>query len=223
MIDSWRHEGICFVSVQGIDGAGKTTVARRIVEDFNRSGVSVEYVHRLSVPDSNEASERLRLIGDLLWNYPSGLKVADLGDHHLVFLMASWYHLFDKFVITPALRSGRIIITDQWVDKYLARFRVKGLDWVGGIFDSLTVPDVTLLLDVPPEVAAARKFSYRATETNADDCSHSQFLDFQGKVRHQLTVACKSNWQVIDANRSLESVIESVGACLQGAFEPGRA
>lgn len=222
MSDVPRSKGIRFVSIQGIDGAGKTSIARQIVENLNRKGTVVKYVHRLSVPDSHEAAERLHLIGSLLWNYPAGLKVAELGDRHLVFLMASWYHLFDKFVVVPALQRGRILITDHWVDKYLARFHVKDLGWAVGAFDSLTEPDLTLLLDVSPEVAAGRKFSYRATETNSDDRSLGQFTDFQSKVRHQLMNACKSNWQVIDADGPFESVVESVLVCLTEAFHLGR-
>lgn len=201
----------CFIALEGIDGAGKTAVANGLVSALISADYDAKLICRTTPSKFATATKRLMIIGDLLWNYPPDLDIEELGDQHLISLMASWFHLFEKSVIQPELIAGKIIVVDPWINKYLARFLVKKRDWALDLFAGLVMPDVTILLDVEPELAAIRKSNYRNTETNSRGSpSLSEFVNFQRQVRRKLLTLQGDDWLIIDAKPELQTNVDTI-------------
>ncbi|NVD73480.1 thymidylate kinase [Duganella sp. BJB1802] len=215
-----KNNNPCFVAVEGIDGSGKTSLAESLVSALISADYNAKLICRTTPSKFPSATERLREIGDFLWNYPSNLDIEELGDRHLISLMASWFYLFENCVIRPELASGKIVVVEPWINKYLARFLVKKQSWVLNLFADLPVPDITILLDVEPEIAGMRKSAYRNTETNSrGSTSLVQFVDFQHEVRLKLLNLSSDKWLVIDAKHELKKNVDAILQQLTNCLE----
>lgn len=209
----------CLVCFEGIDGSGKTTIAHSVKQQLLTEGVPSILVSRnylIGCPDFAES--RLRVLGELLWDYPDNLPVRVLGDRHLIHLLVSWFQLFDTWVIQPLLDAPGVVLIDTWFYKYVARFTLKQ-DFSGATvqswFDGLTIPDVVLWLSTQPDTALRRKGKPRQTEfeqvpgnnvSNIEEC----FLTYQTGVQAALAEFAISNqWKKIDATPSIEEVTAS--------------
>jgi thymidylate kinase len=149
------------------------------------------------------------MIANALWNYSPDSQIHKLGDRHLILLMAAWYHLFDETIVRPARNAGKTVITDQWIYKYLARFRAKDIYWAGSYFDGLSEANGVLLLDVPPEVGATRKTHFKHTESEScESGTESGFITFQKKVLLEFVQFQNSSWHTINGDQDPDIVID---------------
>jgi dTMP kinase len=141
-----------FLSLDGPDGGGKTTQAARLVDWLRAGGHEVVACRD---PGGTPLGERLR--GLLLdrSELTIGLRA------ELLLYMASRAQLVEE-VIRPALEAGKIVVSDRFL---LANVVYQGeagglppeLIWgVGRVATVDLLPDFTVVLDVPPEVASAR-------------------------------------------------------------------
>jgi dTMP kinase len=140
------------LAIEGIDGAGITTQARRLAASLNERG------HRAIVTQEPSAGPIGELIRTLLASHdvlpPSGavrtfslLFAADRVDH---------FHR----VVAPALSSGTTVVSDRWYHSSLAYQRT-GVerDWIAALNRYTQTPDVTIVLDVPPEIGRERRLA----------------------------------------------------------------
>ena len=140
-----------FITVEGGDGAGKTTLARSLAACLVDAG------HRVTLtfePGGTELGTRLRaLVLD------PDLKLSDWEETWL-FLAARASHVSE--VIRPALAAGEIVLCDRYADSTLAyQGYGRGLDLerlrrVNHEATQGLMPDLTLLLDVPAKIGLAR-------------------------------------------------------------------
>ena len=149
-----------FITLEGIDGCGKSTQAVRLAERPRQAGVSVLETRE---PGGTEIGKALRAV--LLSPHSAGLAPsAEL----LLFLADRVQHLSE--LIRPALQRGETVICDRYHDATEAYQRFgRGLDFgpYRGLIDSevmTTPPDLTLWLDLPPEAAAERMAARRAAQ-----------------------------------------------------------
>jgi thymidylate kinase len=202
---------VCF---EGIDGSGKSTLAETLVLHLRSEKRDAVLVTRQSTPIDRAAAERLSLLRQMLWDYPTSCRIRHLGDRHLIALMSSWFHLFDRCVIQPELRAGRIVITDLWTNKYIARFRLKKSFQAEPYFEGLTNPDLILFLKVSPSLALARKGTPKLTETGMSDIEYPNqsdaFIRYQQKVALELESLHKSNWLVIEASEAPGEIVQHI-------------
>jgi len=196
------------VTIEGIDGAGKTSVGGALASKLREVGVDAVFVSRLSEPSNTVAATRLRALSHLLWEYPPDVDVRALGDRHLILLMASWFALFDAAVVRSALPQHRVVITDQSPNKYIARFHAKGICDVAALFQNLRRSDLALHLVVDPPVAVSRKGPLRETECGAaKTATLASFICFQQSVQHELVELRDAAWRAIDAKRDMTAVV----------------
>lgn len=161
-----------FITFEGIDGAGKSTQIAALVALLRERGLAVEQSRE---PGGTPLGERLR---ELLLAEPMHLET-----EALLMFAARREHLAAR--ILPALAAGRWVVSDRFSDAtYAYQVGGRGLDadkfaalerWVHPGFQ----PDLTLVFDLPPEVAAARV----AASGTAPDRFEREQQDFFARVR----------------------------------------
>ena len=139
------------VAFEGLDQSGKETQAKRLGAYFERQG---RVVHLLSFPDYEtpigaEIGRALR--GD--HEYPS--------DVMQLLYIANRYEY--KVRIERWLAAGHVVLCDRYVSSSVAYGETQGLDprWVADVQRNLPQPSTTILLDIAPETAVARKAAGR--------------------------------------------------------------
>lgn len=193
-----------FISFEGIDGAGKSTH----IEAFQKL-LQERYPDREVVmtrePGGTRLGEQLR---ELLLNSPMNLET-----EALLMFAARREHIAQ--VIEPALKAGNIVISDRFTDASFAyQGGGRGLNleklnqlekWVQGYPDgSLLSPNLTILFDLPGEVAEARRSKVREP-----DKFEKMNLDFFEKVRQEYLRRAKENpdrFHKVDATQTPEVI-----------------
>jgi len=150
-----------FICFEGIDGAGKTTIAKAVAERLLAAGRPVLYLEKKCPRfPSSFLQHHMQIVGTALWHSPKGSPIGTLGDDHWLHLMVSWFAALDHSCVRPALANGRFIVTDNWYYKFIARFAAKPSYTLGDLehcFARISVPTDVIMLDVAPEVAAGRR------------------------------------------------------------------
>jgi dTMP kinase len=194
------------ISVEGIDGSGGSTQVKALVDELASTGRRVVQVRE---PGSTEVAERVRAI---LLDTRS-----DIGPRaELLLYLACRAQLVDE-TIRPALAEGAIVVADRFIDSsvaYQGYGRNLGGDvvaqgnWLatGGI-----VPDLTFVLDLPVDAAAARRTK---RDGSADgDRLESEPAEFHERVRQGFLGVAKAEPNrvvVIDATRSIADVTSTM-------------
>ena len=169
-----------FISFEGIDGAGKSTHIDRFCSLMKSRFPNREVVVTRE-PGGTELGEQLR---SLLLNTPMNIET-----EALLMFAARREHIAQ--VIEPALTAGKIVISDRFTDAsfaYQGGGRGLSLDklndlerWVQGQPDgTLLEPNLTILFDLPGEVAEARR-----SKARAPDKFEKLDLNFFEKVRQE--------------------------------------
>lgn len=182
-----------FVSLEGIDGSGKSTQARLLAEALGAETVAIRE------PGGTDAAERIRtLLAD------PGVELDPLAE--LLLFLAARADLTER-VIRPALEAGRDVVADRFSDSsiaYQGAARGLGVGEVIGLCETATDglwPDLTLLLKVDPELGLGR--------AEGEDRFESEGLELQRAVAEaydEIAVIASDRVVVIDAVGSVEEV-----------------
>ncbi|MDO8836117.1 MAG: dTMP kinase [Vicinamibacterales bacterium] len=177
------------VAIEGLDQSGKETQAHLLGPWFDHQGVRVELI---GFPDYSttigaEIGEALRGRRQFSAEVMQLLYVANRHE---------WKQAIDTWT-----GEGRAVICDRYLASSVAYGEAQGLDpaWLTLIQATLPQPVVTVLLDIAPAAAAARK------RENRD--RFEQDLDMLGRVRMSyLRQAAEQDWIVVDADRHQDAV-----------------
>jgi dTMP kinase len=206
-----------FVCFEGGDAAGKTTLASSVIDELHRRGLSPVLVDKKSIEGFEDPylTDRMRDLRRVLWDYPQDAPIWEWGDHHWFHLIVSWFSVLDRCKIQPLLRQGRCVIVDSWYYKLAARFLLKPhfeRSFILSSFAHLTPPDLVILVDVAPQVAATRRETFSATESGRMD-GHvngdaEDFVNYQERVLAELRLLGDDKWVAINATHSsLEELV----------------
>ncbi len=191
-----------FIVVEGVDGSGKSTVCRRVVEELRSSGydavMTVEPTH-----DGIGALIRSGSLGPISQVTESLLFTADRHEH------TEW--------INKQVEAGKVVICDRYYASTIAYQSAKldGDSVDGDRLLSLSepfiqVPDAVILLDMEPEDSLAR------VDARGEAESKFERLDFLEQVRGAyLKLADSFGYEVVDASRSKEEVFQDVMTIIQ--------
>jgi dTMP kinase len=189
-----------FITVEGIEGVGKSTNIDFLSSIIEAKGFSVL---RTREPGGTPMAERIRQM--LLAHDEEPLPdIAEL----LLFFAARALHVNNT--IQPALAAGTWVVCDRFTDAsraYQGHGRGLGLERINLMADWVhkdLQPDLTLLLDAPPEIAMDR-----AEKRGEADRLDSEEVDFYQRVRDGylgLAAAEPERIAVLDASRELSSV-----------------
>ena len=139
--------GARLVVIEGIDGAGTTTQARRLVAALDARGVAG---HLTREPSDGPVG---RLLREILAGQHAP---TDATTHALLFAADRADHIQRE--VDPALAAGKVVVSDRWYHSSLAyQGAAEERAWIAELNRRARAPDLTLFLEVAPEVAAARR------------------------------------------------------------------
>ena len=194
-----------FISFEGPDGSGKSTVLKQVVAEIGPRLKTQYLVTR--EPGGSKIAEKIRqLILDPVNEEMSAKTEA------LLYAASRSQHMFETVI--PALKAGKIVFSDRFVDSSLAyqgAGRELGIAAVKQINDFATSkiePDLTIFLDVKPQVGLNRIAKERAGQ---EDRLEQEKLNFHQKVYQGYQEVIKAHPErikVVDANKPFNLVVE---------------
>ena len=198
-----KNQGL-FITLEGIEGVGKTTQVDYLGEIFRRSGRTVTITREPGGTSVGEAIREILLNG----------KDLDICEETELLLMfaARAQHL--QRIIQPALQRNEVVICDRFTDASLAYqgggrgIEVNRIHQLVDWLSCSVKPDLTLLLDAPVELGLAR-----AGKRGELDRFESETVEFFEAIRQAYLGIAKQDPQrvaVVDASLGLEQVQEQI-------------
>ena len=193
-----------FITIEGTEGSGKTTVAKELAKLLTTNGYEVVHTRE---PGGTPISESIRNV--ILDKNNTSM---DGRTEALLYAASRRQHLVEK--IWPALKEGKIVLCDRFLDSslaYLGYARGLGYDEVLNInlfATENTYPDLTLFFVIEPEAGLQRIAKNKNREVNRLDLEK---LPFHQKVYDafiELSKKFPERYVTIDASQSLEDVIK---------------
>ncbi|MEI2418296.1 dTMP kinase [Orrella sp. JC864] len=199
-----------FLTLEGVDGAGKSTHVQWLAERLRQAGRDVLVTRE---PGGTALGERLR---EMLLSQPMSLRTETL-----LMFAARCEHI--EQVIAPALAAGRWVLCDRFTDatyayqgggRELGAAPVAALEqWVQGGLQ----PDRTWLFDVPLEVARARRSQAREPdrfESEADAFFVRTRAAYQARAQDD-----PGRFRVIDATQGIEAIRQELAQDLRALLQ----
>jgi dTMP kinase len=202
-----------FITLEGIEGAGKTTVADRITRSLRARGI---VVHATREPGGTKLAERIRAL------------VLDRGEEHIsataeTLLMFGARQVHVDNLIRPALARGEWVLCDRFTDATHA-YQGGGrgvdrtlIDRIAQAVHGGLMPDCTLLLDVPVRVGLERMQARRGA-VDRFEVESAQFFDRVRTRYLELARAAPARFRIIDATQPVEQVSAAAIAALEEAL-----
>lgn len=196
-----------FITFEGLDGSGKTTVIRNII-NFLSDQQKKQFVFTRE-PGGNQISEAIRNI--ILDQKNTQM---DVRTEALLYAAARRQHMVET--VFPALNAGKIVLSDRYVDSSLAyqgagrQIGVEAIAQINAFATENLVPDLTFYFEIEPEIGLQRIQKNRTDEINRLD---QEKIEFYKRVHEEYLTLAKQNSQrikVIDASQSIEQVTSNV-------------
>ena len=141
-----RKKGV-FICIEGLDGSGKTTHTKRLIRNLQNQGIDAVYT---TEPSRGELGTFIR--SSVLEGKTRAPRVVEA----VLFAVDRVEHIEKD--VKPALKEGKVVVSDRCVYSSLAYQGAAGLDieWIEEINRLALPPDLTVYIDVPPEVVVKR-------------------------------------------------------------------
>jgi dTMP kinase len=197
-----------FITLEGGEGSGKTTLLHQIATFFRQHGYEVMTTRE---PGGTCLGETIR---DWVLHQDSSLSIGTKAEL-LLFLAARAQHIEEK--ILPALEAGQIVLCDRFNDStiaYQGGARGLGMRYVQKlchlVCGSIT-PQLTLFLDVSPEVGLARSRSVHKEHAASGELDRieSEALAFHRRIQEAFKFLARkepSRISILDANKPQDEV-----------------
>lgn len=191
------------IAFEGLDQSGKETQARHLRARVEQDG---RKVHALSFPD---------------YDTPIGREIAAAlrGERDFAPSVMQLLYVANRMEFKPRLDSwldnGAVVVCDRYVASSIAYGESQGLDpvWLSEIQRFLPAPSLTVLLDIAPETAVARKSTGRDR--------YERDLALLARVRESYRrQAQANNWVLINGEQSKDEVSAAVAAAVLSRLSP---
>ena len=202
-----------FITLEGPEGAGKTVLGQRLATELERRGQPVVLTRE---PGGTRLGEQLRAL--LL----DGEGRIDARADAFLFNAARAQLVSE--ILRPALAAGRVVVCARFADSTLAYqgfgegLPLGELQRLADVATGGLVPDLTILLDLDPEVGLRRKLAGEQTRFEA-----SFDLAFHRRVRAgflDLAARDPERFRVVDASRDVDAVFADALAVVLESLEP---
>ena len=183
-----------FIALEGGDAAGTTTHSHLLKGFLESKGFKVYLTQE---PSQSK-------IGILIREFLKNKEIPPTTD---ALLFAADRDLHYKDEIKNKLEEGYIVISDRYIESSIVYQSVQSdkitVDWVKEINKFVVLPDITIILDINPKIALARK--------EAEDLEKFEDSSFLAKVRNlYLTRAKEENYHIISSDDIIEIVQENI-------------
>ncbi|GKV66652.1 MULTISPECIES: dTMP kinase [unclassified Sporosarcina] len=195
-----------FISFEGPEGAGKTTVLHEVADRLKTQGHTVTVTRE---PGGIAIAEKIREV-----ILDSNHQEMDGKTEALLYAAARRQHLVEK--VLPALKEGQIVLCDRFIDSSLAYQGVaRGL----GLEEVLNInlfaienhmPDCTIFFDVPPEVGLERIWNDKGRERNRLDLENLEFHQRVYEGYQEVIRQDRERVRTVNANMPVAQVVENV-------------
>lgn len=201
------------ITLEGPEGAGKTTILQQILPILTQVGVAILTTRE---PGGIRIAENIREI--IL--APENTAI-DGRTELLLFAAARRQHLNEK--VRPALAEGKIVIIDRFIDSsvayqgYARGIDVADVEMINNFATDGLLPDLTLYFDVDTEIGLSRVMSGNR-EVNRLDLEAEEMHQ---KVRAGYQAIAKANPErivTIDASQTIDQVVSTTLSTLQSRF-----
>ena len=191
-----------FITFEGIDGCGKSTQAKLLLDYMNKSGVETILVRE---PGGTNISESVR---EILLHSSAG----QMGDRTESLLMTASRAQLTQEVIIPNMDQGKFIIADRYSDSTLAYQgggRNLDIEWLIELNNYATftlLPDITFFVDIRSEEALRRLDSNK-------DRIEGEGIEFQARVRktyHELAERFNDRYVILDGYSEIGDIHQNV-------------
>ncbi len=192
------------ICVEGLDGCGKTTQAKILVRKLRRIGYNAVYT---AEPTSGK-------IGRFIKRYclHGGKRVSNIVEA-LLFAADRYEHVATEII--PALKDGKIVVSDRYLYSSLAYQGAAGLnlDWIRRINEHVISPNLAIFLDVEPNTVIKRLKPKKSVMEN---------LETQRKVREVYLKFVENGELVrVNGNRSKREVAKEILSTILNFLEGG--
>jgi dTMP kinase len=180
-----------FVSIEGIDKCGKSTHAKLLAEWLRSEG------HEVVITDEPTNSAVGKMIKQIL----RGEFKVPIDVEALLFAADRVQHVIN--LVNPALREGKLVISERYIHSSLAYQSARGLSmsWIKKINKYAPEPDLAILIDVSTKVASSRARSSRRPDEFEKD------MALQERVRRNyLHIARQEGLKIVDGSRPRDEV-----------------
>lgn len=194
-----------FITLEGGEGAGKSTQVRLLGDRLEAAGVPVVVTRE---PGGTLAGERIRALLLVPGDDPIAAETEAL-------LMTAARAEHVAKVIEPALDRGAWVISDRYVDSTYAYqgsgrgLRMLRLQQAQELATHGLMPEITFLLDLPVEVGLGRRMG-ASDEPNRLDAEKRSFHESVRRGYHSLVASDRVRWHVVDATQSIEQIADDI-------------
>ncbi|AGM25605.1 thymidylate kinase [Spiroplasma syrphidicola EA-1] len=208
-----------FITLEGIDGSGKTTIAKLLREKLRSEGYNVVLTRE---PGGDEIAEQIR---EIILSKKN--EKMDPWTEALLYIAARCQHVSQD--ILPALKEGAIVICDRFMDStsayqgYARGLGIRTLDEIQSMVLGTTKPDLTLFFDIEPKVALNRMQERSEDEMNRLDLEKSTFHEKVYEGYQVLISEHSERIKVIDADKTINEVLEQVYYYVYNAIDKIKA
>jgi len=190
------------IAVEGLDGSGKSTqiyLLKRWLELQGHKVYFSEWNSSELVKAATSKGKKRELLSPTTFSLIHATDFADRYERHLM----------------PLIRAGYLVLCDRYVFTAYARDSVRGcpIEWVRGLYDFASLPDMTFFFKASLEVSLNRilegrpqlKYFEAGMDLHLSSDPYESFRIFQGRILEQyLAMSTEFKFTVIDANESVE-------------------
>lgn len=193
-----------FVTIEGPEGSGKSSVTKEVVSRLEKEGYEVILTRE---PGGTPIAEQIR---EVILNKEN--TKMDSMTEALLYAASRRQHLVEK--VWPLSKEGKIIISDRFLDSSLAYqggARGLGIDKILALNQYATdgyYPELTLLFDLDPRIGLARIAANKGREVNRLDLEKIDFHDSVRQTFLDLAKRFSDRYVVLDASKPFEEVVE---------------
>jgi dTMP kinase len=205
-----------FITLEGIEGSGKTSHAARLAQRLRADGRGVLLTHE---PGGTRAGEAIRAI---FLDPAVSLNVAA---ELLLVLADRAQHVVEE--LKPALERGEIVISDRYADSttayqgYGRGFDLKLLGELNRLASDSVTPDLTIVLDCAVETGLARTRQRTNTGNRGPDRFEGADLDFHRRVREGFLTLVRGDarrFRLLNSERPVEEVFADINRLVDEAI-----
>ena len=195
-----------FITFEGGEGSGKSTVLRKVDERLREAGYQTVVTRE---PGGTPIAEQIRNV--ILDKANTAM---DSRTEALLYAASRRQHLVEK--IWPALKEGKLILCDRYLDSSLAyqggarNLGIENVLDVNRFATEDTYPDLTILFDIEPELGLRRIAANASREVNRLDLEKMEFHKEVRETFHKIAGMFPDRFVIVDASKTLEEVVNEV-------------